>query len=203
MIQKLPQIVDLSKLIHNMNGTFHLEDIASVDYNITDFAIYDADYNGTVTIAVIEENEVLFQLNNLTLNVTCNYAYVSDPPIFADIGEAYIGIDTMDFIFNISSNLTDDDLDVTLKNITLDFKDPHPNVVFDGLSDFSELATGLVTTLTTVIRNRLKSFINNGYLDGKINKIANTVIDLVPEQVSLGKTGLYLDGWLYANPNAS
>ena len=42
-------------------------------------------------------------MNNLTLNVTCNYAYVSDPPIFADIGEAYIGIDTMDFIFNISS----------------------------------------------------------------------------------------------------
>lgn len=165
-----------------MNGTLHLDDIASVDYNITDFAFYDADYNGTVTIAVIEENEVLFQLNNFTLNVTCNYAYVSDPPIFADIGEAYIGIDTMDFIFNISSSLTDEDgLNVTLKNITLEFKDPHPNVVFDGLSDFSELATGLVTTLTTVIRNRLKSFINNGYLDGKINKIANAVINLVPE----------------------
>lgn len=120
-------------------------------------------------------------MNNLTLNVTCNYAYVSDPPIFADIGEAYIGIDTMDFIFNISSSLTDDDLNVTLKNITLEFRDPHPNIVFDGLSDFSELATGLVTTLTTVIRNRLKSFINNGYLDGKINKIANAVINLVPE----------------------
>ena len=43
-----------------MNGTFHLEDIASVDYNITDFEFYDADYNGTVTIAVIEENEVFF-----------------------------------------------------------------------------------------------------------------------------------------------
>ena len=92
---------------------------------------------------------------------------------------------------------------MSLKDLSLYFADPQPNVVFEGISDFSELATSLVTTLTAVIRNRLRSFINAGDLTGKINSITNSVIDLVPEQVSLGNTGLYLDGWMYQNPAAS
>ena len=202
LIQKLPEF-DLSKIIPNMNGTLPISDIISVEYNLTDFAFEYGDYNGSVSIAAIEDNSVTFQMNNLTINLTLNYAYVSDPPIFADIGAAYIGVDTMNFTFEISSDLVDDDLKVTLTDLYLNFSDPHPNVVFEGLSDFSELATGLVTTLTTVIRNRLKSFINSGDLTAKINNITNAVIDLVPEQVSLGDTGLYLDSWLYSNPYAN
>ena len=164
-----------------MNGTLYISDIISVDYNLTDFAFEYGDYNGSISIAAIEDNSVTFQMNNLTINLTLNYAYVSDPPIFADIGAAYIGVDTMNFTFEISSDLIDDDLNVTLTDLYLNFSDPHPNVVFEGLSDFSELATGLVTTLTTVIRNRLKSFINSGDLTAKINNVTNAVIDLVPE----------------------
>ena len=42
---------------------------------------------------------------------------------------------------------------------------------FDGISDFSDVATGTVNTVAAVVRNRVASFINGGDdygLDAKI-----------------------------------
>ena len=57
LIQKLPEF-DLSKIIPNMNGTLPISDIISVEYNLTDFAFEYGDYNGSVSIAAIEDNSV-------------------------------------------------------------------------------------------------------------------------------------------------
>ena len=86
LIKKLPQ-VDLSKIIPDQtNKTLSIEDVISFDFNLTGFAFADADYNGAVPIVTVASDEVRVQLSNLTLNLTFDYAYVSDPPIFADIG---------------------------------------------------------------------------------------------------------------------
>ena len=174
----------------------------SVDYNLTSFAIEDANYNGAIPIMTVYKDEARLQLSNLTLNLTLDYAYVSDPPIFADIGTAFIGIDTLSLDINMTSAIIDDQFNITIKSIDLSFEDVQPLAIFDGLADFSELATGLATTATAVVRNRLRSLINGGYLTDKINNFANKVIHMIPPQIDIGQTGLYLDGWLYQNISA-
>ena len=107
-----------------MTGTLPIEDIISFEYDLTSFAFEYADYNGAVPIMSVEKDLVHFQLSNLTLNLTFDYAYVSDPPILADIGSAYIGIDTVSFDFDISSLLNDTgEFNITIKNIDLSFED--------------------------------------------------------------------------------
>lgn len=54
-----------------------------------------------------------------------------------------------------------------------------------------------------MIRNRLESFINGKYgLDEKIAAFINKVIHLIPDQIDIGDTGLYLDGFLFDNIQA-
>ena len=86
LIKKLPQL-DLSKIIPDqINKTLSIPEVISFDFNVTGFAFADANYNGAVPIATATSDQVRVQLSNLTLNVTFDYAYVSVPPIFADIG---------------------------------------------------------------------------------------------------------------------
>ena len=173
----------------------------SFDWNLTSFAFEDANYNGSIPITTVNKDEVRLQMSNLTLNLSVDYAYVGDPPILADIGTAFIGIDTLCLDLNITSTLnnTTNELNITIQNIDLNFEDVRPLAIFDGLADFSQVATGLVTTATAVVRNRLLSLLNGGYLTDKINNFANKVIHMIPPQIDLGQTGLYLDGWLYRN----
>ena len=181
LIGKLPE-ANLSKIIPDIvNKTLAIENIISFDYNLTGFAFADANYDGAVPIMTVGNDEVRLQLSNLTLNLTLDYAYVSDPPIFADIGSFYIGIDTLTFSANLTSLLEDDELNITLADLHLSFEDSVPLTYFDGLSDFSELATNLVNTAGAVVKNRLVSFVNGGYLTKTINKFTNKVIHMIPK----------------------
>ena len=199
LIQKLPQ-VDLGKVIPDVtNGTLPIEEIISFDYNLTGWAFADANYNGAVPIVKVSKDMARIQLSNLTLNLTADYAYVSDPPILADIGSAYLGIDTLSLDVNLTSLLTGDELNVTIEGMELNFENAQPLALFDGLADFSELATNAVNTAAAVVRNRLVSFVNGGLLTNKVNAFLNKVIHMIPPQIDLGKTGLYLDGGLYRN----
>ena len=52
-----------------------------------------------------------------------------------------------------------DNFEVSMSNFRLDW-DAEPVVNFDGVSDFSDLATNVVNTLGAVVRNRLESLVN-------------------------------------------
>ena len=70
---------------------------------------------------------------------------------------------------------------------------------FDGLSDFSEVVTNVINTVAAVVRNRVDSFVNGGDLygvDKKLQAVVNKVISLIPNQIMIGDSGLYLDGFL-------
>lgn len=121
LIKSLPDS-DLSKIIPDqINNTLHIEEVISFDYNLTGFAFADANYNGAVPIATVIQNQVRLQLSNLTLNLTFDYAYVSDPPIFADIGSAYLGIDTLSIDVNLTSSFENEQFNITIENIELGF----------------------------------------------------------------------------------
>ena len=59
------------------------------DYEIDGLKIAAASIDPTPPIITIKDGPgVTFEVQNLFFNVTADYSFVSDPPIFADIGQA-------------------------------------------------------------------------------------------------------------------
>jgi len=50
---------------------------------------------------------VRFELKGLTLELTFDYEFITDPPIFADIGAATVNIGGMTLAANIETSLED------------------------------------------------------------------------------------------------
>ena len=73
-----------------INKTLGIHDLIEFDFNMTDKLISDASLNGSVSLIEITEEGVILQVTDFALNITFNYAVISDPPIFADIGDAYL-----------------------------------------------------------------------------------------------------------------
>lgn len=100
-------------------------------------------------------------MSGVKIDFAFDYAYISNPPIFADIGEATLSIDGLSFSLDWSNTFNEESgLNLTISNLALDFENPVPLSNFDGLSDFSEIATNVVNTVAAVVRNRLSSMLN-------------------------------------------
>jgi len=72
-----------------MNKTTHLKDLISWDANLTEFAIAELGLDGSIPIFVIGNDVMTIQLTNFLGKLAFDYAYITDPPILADIGEAF------------------------------------------------------------------------------------------------------------------
>jgi hypothetical protein len=157
-----------------VNKTLDLVDFISFDFNVTQLTFPQAALDPTTPIIQLGENKARFQIN-LTLEAEFDYQYISDPPIFADIGTAYLGFDGMFVDFTWTSTM-DDSFVIEVSNVTLDFAPDQPHPLFDGISDFSILASNVATTVTAIIRNRLQSLINAQLVTPKLNKIVNKIV---------------------------
>ncbi len=105
-----------------------------------------------------------FQFENLTLILQADYSYVSDPPLFADIGTATILLSGLSLSFEFQSELTFTNTDtvftVNMDNMDLRFIGDNPLAQFEGYSDFSTVAQNTINVLGAVIENRASSLIN-------------------------------------------
>ena len=129
-----------------------------------------------------------------------DYAYISDPPMFADIGTAFLGVEGMTIEFTWTSTF-DETFEIMITDLTLQFGPDQPHPTFDGISDFSVLASNMATTICAVVRNRLVSLIDSQLLTPKINQIANKIIQLFPSQIPIGP--LDVVGILAGNPTST
>lgn len=141
-------------------------------------------------------------VQNFTASIVTDYSYITEPPIFADIGEGTILISNTTLSVDATSDYVKAD-----RSFTVNMTDVHieslaePFSDFNGISDFSEIVTNVVNTLVAVIRNRAESLINGGEqypIDKKIEAIINKVMNLVKFPIQLGDN-LYLEGLLYDN----
>ena len=183
-----------------INGTLPLLDhdlVFNFEFNETHLA--NATIDPTPPLVTIHDGSVTFAVENLNLNVTTNYSYVSDPPIFADIGEGSIKIANLTMSSDASSSI--DPFQIDLSNLHAK-SEPSPFVDFNGISDFSLVATNVVNTVAAVVRNRLESFIDGGELynvEDKVEAILNKILGLVDFPISIGDSGFYLDGVFYSD----
>lgn len=68
-------------------------DVIKFDYNLTNFRfLEDASYNGFNPIIKIGYDNYNFSMTGVNLSIAFDYEFVSDPPIFADIGRAQVGM---------------------------------------------------------------------------------------------------------------
>ena len=114
-----------------------LDEDLVISYELEDIHVSSATIDPTPPIVTINEGSVTMAVSNLNVNVTADYSYISEPPIFADIGEA-------SFLFantTLSSDATSTaGLDVPF---ALDFSNmkidslAEPFCSLDGISDFS------------------------------------------------------------------
>ena len=162
-------------------------------------------------VQIHDDNNITVSLQSLTLKLASEYAYVSDPPIFADMGTGYIYFKELSGSFDASGVLVQDeetgetDFELLLSNAKLS-QQAEPFCNYDGISDFSEVVTNTVNTFAAVVRNRLLSIVNGGptgeetypELEAKVQGLINTVLGLIPSQIDIKDTGLYLDGFLYS-----
>ena len=68
-------------------------DVIKFYYNLTNFHYLEgANYDGTNPMIDIGYDKYEFSMTGLNLTLAFDYEYVSDPPIFADIGHAEFGM---------------------------------------------------------------------------------------------------------------
>ena len=177
------------------------------DYELWNLKVVSASLDPEPSIVQINYGDVTLGGNNLSINLTADYSYISDPPIFADMGSAFIFLPNATFNTTISSYRAVLPSDKGGHEFTLDFKDTYldypnePFTKFDGISDFSEVLSNTVNTGAAVVKNRLKSMINGGDqypIDAKVEEVINKVLSWIPAEIDLGND-LYIDGLLYSN----
>lgn len=89
-----------------VNQTLGLLDFLTFDFNVTQLTFPQASLQPATPIIQLGENNARFQIN-LTMEAEFDYQYISDPPVFADIGTAYLGFDGMFVDFTWTSTMDD------------------------------------------------------------------------------------------------
>ena len=84
---------------------FENSDLISIEANITSPEIIEVSLDETVPIVQLEDDKAKLQLQNLNITLQADYAYVSDPPLFADIGEATILLEGLTISVEVNTDL--------------------------------------------------------------------------------------------------
>jgi hypothetical protein len=151
-----------------MNQPLDLVDFMNITFNVTNFRFTKSELNPKGPIIQLGDNYALFSINELSLDVEFDYQYISDPPIFADIGVGYLGIEGMTLEFTMTTQM-DSDFEIFITDLWMDFDPDQPQPLFDGISDFSQMGSNIMTTIWAIIRNRLQSLINAQLLTPQVN----------------------------------
>ena len=83
-------------------------------------------------------------------SISCDYAYISDPPIFADIGTSYIVFDDLNTLIN-GTTFFDDNNTINVNLTKFDMSLHKFKIDYDGLSDFSIIVTNVVNSIANLI----------------------------------------------------
>jgi hypothetical protein len=141
-------------------------------------------------------DRLAFAFRNFTGNFAFSYMYISDPPIFADIGDFDWNIDNTTFLIDFDSNITKGVLDMLIHRFELEV---YPfDIKFDGISDISDVASRLLTYVGNVLRGRLNSIV--AYAGpARINPLVNKLLEMIPDEKNIPGTDLYVEGGISDN----
>lgn len=133
-------------------------------------------------------------MRDVHLHLVANYQFITDPPLLADIGYFNLNMHNVTFLIQGTTAFTEGIFDINLNKINLDLNPYTGGINFDGISDTSDVISRFITFAINVVSARIDSFSKYPKFLPKINKIINGLIDLLPDEIDIPMTDLYLEG---------
>jgi hypothetical protein len=168
----------------------------SFSFNATGFRIGDLSLDQSCKLMELHDDRFVFSFRNFTGNFKLDYMYISDPPIFADIGGFELDVANTTFLLDVDPNVINGVLDVLIHRLELGV-DPF-RVEIDGVSDISDASTRFITYVGNVIRSRIVSALAYSGPE-RINPTVNTILAMIPDEKNIPGTQLYLEGGIADN----
>jgi hypothetical protein len=179
-----------------LNKQITIPDVISFKFNASGFKIADLSLDQSCKLMELHDDRFVFAFRNFTGNFKLDYMYISDPPIFADIGDFELDIANTTFLLDVDPNVVNGVLDVDIHRLELDI-DPF-RVEIDGVSDISDVSTRFITFVGNVIRSRLVSVLAYAGPE-RINPMVNKILAMIPDEKNIPGTQLYLEGGIADN----
>ena len=118
--------------------------------------------------------------------------YITDPPLLADIGSIHFQNYNTSFLINGTTEFENGLIYFDLTNVSL-WQEPFV-LHFDGISDTSDVVSRLLTFGGNVLGDRLSSMSFYDPAVSKFNNLVNTIVGLIPDEIDIPTTNLYLEG---------
>jgi len=148
-------------------------------------------------VDLVGNDEAIFSIKNFKGAIKANYMFVTDPPLMADIGSINFNSDNCTFNIYGYTAFKDNDFELIIKDINLMME---PFILhFDGISDTSDVVSRFLTFSGNIIRDRLVSISQYDRALPKLNAILNAVIEIIPDEIHIPTTDLYLEGGISKN----
>ena len=122
----------------------------------------------------------------------CEYMYISDPPLFADIGNVEFAALNSSVMLNGRTNFNNSLFNLTVVDTSIDI-DPF-SLDFNGISDISDVATRLVNFMGNVIRGRIVSLSKYKPAIYKFNHLFNQIVSIIPDEIDIPGPDIYTQG---------
>lgn len=105
--------------------------------------------------------------------MTVDYAYLSNPPILADLGQIFFLLDDLFLQFNMTFTFDNEILGVKVNG--LDYSLDELTLFLDGLSDTSVLVSNTIEDLKIFIGSRLANLLKlrREFLQKKLDPLIN------------------------------
>ena len=176
----------------SINCSIGIENLIEFDFNITNKEIVEIQLDASQQLVKLYDDRLAFGVRNFTANAGFSYMYISNPPIFADIGDFDMDIANTTFLLDFDQTFGDDGvMDIVINSLEL-FVAPW-RAKFDGISDISQVATSFISYVGNVLTNRLTSIV--AYKGPEYAQIiVNKLIEIIPDEKHLPNSTLYIEG---------
>ena len=65
---------------------FIIDDFANMRFNLTNLRFENLNYDNTYPLVELLEDRIVYKFRNFNLGIGWDYSYITQPPVFADIG---------------------------------------------------------------------------------------------------------------------
>jgi hypothetical protein len=179
-----------------VNKSISVPDVMKFDFNVTGLKITDLSLDPTAKLMELFDDRLVYSIRNFTGNFGFSYMYISDPPIFADIGDFNLVLDNTTFLMDFDTNIANGVLDLLIHRLEMDV---YPfDIKIDGISDISDVASRFMTYVGNVLRGRLNSIVKYAG-PGRFNPMINKLLEMIPDEKNIGSSNLYVEGGISDN----
>lgn len=105
----------------------------------------------------MRDDSLVIDVEDLSVELDIDYEFISDPPVFADIGTMENKVSQFDLQLSMTSTYEDNDVTLQISELLVDIKEF--DIIFDGVSDFSTVVTSLVDKVLELIWAKIERLI--------------------------------------------